>query len=356
MNIQDDVGGEPRERMEWIGVIEQGLTSYGQSLSCSPVASRLLAQCQGAESIDQASCSLFWEEAQTLSGDALLGMRCVRGAVLPVPLQMLELTGAASADLGTAVGHLVRFFSLLSTQARLEQRRSANRIMLLLHPRGKPHVQQQEALLGLVARLLQRFVSGTEHAQAGLSLISPAPKRVDYRRLEWCADCRHGNAYGLLFPADWMQLPLPGATPALLGGMAGALQGFIASMPASDVVDRVRRDILLRLGSGHLTEQDIAVPLKVSPRHLRRLLRQHNTTYEQLLDQARREEALRLLADTRKSLTAISYEVGFLDPSSFTRAFRRWTGISPSDYRRRLPQSSSAFVNRHVEPPLRRLA
>ncbi|MFN3579027.1 MAG: helix-turn-helix domain-containing protein [Pseudomonas sp.] len=356
MNTQQYAGGTPRERTAWIGVIEQGLAYYDQSLSNSLVASRLLAQSEGAESIDQASCTLLWAEAQALSGDALLGMACVRGAVLPVPLQMLELTGAASPDLGSAIGQLVRFFSLLSTQARLELHRSGDRIILLLRPRGRPHTQQQEALLGLVVRLLKRFVSGTEHAHTGLSLVSPEAGRVDYGRLSWCADSRHGNAYALLLPAAWMSLPLPGATPALVGGMTGALRGFVASMPGGDVVDRVRRDILVRLGSGQLTEQQIAEPLKVSPRHLRRLLRQHNTSYEQLLDQARREEAMRLLADTRKSLTAISYEVGFLDPSSFTRAFRRWTGISPSDYRRRLPQSQSASVDRQVEPPLLRLA
>lgn len=356
MNTQHHAGGTPRERTAWIGAMEQGLAFYDQSLSNSLVASRLLTQFRGAESLDQASCTLLWTEAQALSGDALLGMVCARRAVLPVPLQMLELTGAASPDMGAAIGQLVHFFSLLSTQAHLEMHRSGDRIMLLLRPRGRPHVQQMEALLGLVARLLQRFVSGTEHAHVGLSLVSPTAGRVDYSRLGWCADSRCGDVYMLLLPAAWMNVALPGATPGLLRGMTEALRGFVASMPGGDVVDRVRRDILVRLASGQLTEQEIAEPLKVSPRHLRRLLRQHNTSYEQLLDQARREEALRLLADTRKSLTAISYEVGFLDPSSFTRAFRRWTGISPSDYRRRLSQSQSAAVDSQVEPPLLRLA
>lgn len=353
MTTQHYAGGTPRERTAWITVMEQGLTYYGQSLSNSLVASRILSQSREADSIDQASCSLLWTEAQQLSGDALLGMACARRAVLPVPLQMLELTGAASPDLGSAIGQVVRFFSLLSTQARLELHRSGDRIMLMLRPRGRPHVQQQEALLGLVVRLLQRFIVGTEQSRSGLSLVSPEAERVDYSGLSWCADCRHGDIYALVLPAAWLGLSLPGATPALLGGMTGALRGFVASMPGGDVVDRVRRDILVRLGSGQLTEQQIAEPLKISPRHLRRLLRQYNTSYEQLLDQARREEALRLLADSRKSLTAISYEVGFLDPSSFTRAFRRWTGISPSDYRRRLPQSPAGS---QVEPRLLRLA
>ncbi|PKM28957.1 MAG: hypothetical protein CVV07_12510 [Gammaproteobacteria bacterium HGW-Gammaproteobacteria-11] len=329
--------GLPRERASWIGIIDQSLALYGHQLTDSDMATRLIDHWQGSESIDQAGCTVLWDEALSLSGDALFALHCCsRRTDLPLPLQMLELTAAASTDLGAALAQVVRFFSLISTQAEIDMQHSSSRVILLLKPVGQPHPQQLDALLGLLAGQIERFVGVIGQASGGLALQSPRANEIERAGIPWCDAVRSSTQYALSLPSSWLRLPLPSATPGMLGGMTGVLRSLQASMSAGDVVSQVRQDIQHRLGTGPVNEEQIAEPLKVSTRHLRRLLRQHNTSYEQLLDQARREESLRLLADPQKSLTGISYEVGFLDPSSFTRAFRRWTGLSPRDYRRRI--------------------
>jgi methylphosphotriester-DNA--protein-cysteine methyltransferase len=63
------------------------------------------------------------------------------------------------------------------------------------------------------------------------------------------------------------------------------------------------------------------------------LLKEEGTTYIQLLNDTRKELASRYISNSRLSISEISYLLGFAEPTNFTRAFRRWTGKSPSEYR-----------------------
>jgi AraC-like DNA-binding protein len=69
-------------------------------------------------------------------------------------------------------------------------------------------------------------------------------------------------------------------------------------------------------------------------RTLQRRLAGQNTTYSQLLDELRHDLAIYLLRDPKREAADISRELGYRDPAIFTRAFRRWTGQTPSQYRR----------------------
>ena len=70
------------------------------------------------------------------------------------------------------------------------------------------------------------------------------------------------------------------------------------------------------------------------PRTLQRRFREVQEDYSSVLAQVRFEATLRLLDDPRISLTDIAYELGYSDSTNFTRAFRQWTGVSPSHFRK----------------------
>ena len=87
---------------------------------------------------------------------------------------------------------------------------------------------------------------------------------------------------------------------------------------------------------------DYARTLGLSERHLGRLCRaQTGQSAQQLIDSARMHEACRLLAYTRAPIARIAYDLGFDDPSYFSRAFRRIMGLSPGTYRQRLENSGA---------------
>jgi len=95
----------------------------------------------------------------------------------------------------------------------------------------------------------------------------------------------------------------------------------------------------------HPTRERVARRLNISARTLQRRLNDWGVTFEELVDEYRRDRALRLLMRDDHSVLEIAYSLGYSDPAHFTRAFKRWQGVSPRIYR-------NAVVAGLVENPL----
>ncbi|WP_347468600.1 AraC family transcriptional regulator [Burkholderia stagnalis] len=98
------------------------------------------------------------------------------------------------------------------------------------------------------------------------------------------------------------------------------------------VVERVR-NLLICGAHGYPSVDDVARELHVSARTLKRKLAEYGATYSALLDEIRLRDALRLLEGTRLPVDEIAARVGYTDRANFTRAFKRWTGMAPSERR-----------------------
>ena len=96
---------------------------------------------------------------------------------------------------------------------------------------------------------------------------------------------------------------------------------------------QVRVRLTEQLSSGHATQDSVADALHMSLRTLQRRLNNEGTSYRGLLDETRRELAAHYMAESHRPINEITYLLGFSEPSNFSRAFRRWTGKSPSAYR-----------------------
>lgn len=83
----------------------------------------------------------------------------------------------------------------------------------------------------------------------------------------------------------------------------------------------------------HPTRERVAKRLNISARTLQRRLNDWGVTFEELVDEYRRERALKLMLRADHSILEVAYSLGYSDPAHFTRAFKRWTGISPKSYR-----------------------
>lgn len=91
-----------------------------------------------------------------------------------------------------------------------------------------------------------------------------------------------------------------------------------------------------RLPAGEVTLNHLANALQLAPRTLQTRLEQHGETYREVLDRVRYRQAERLLRNPGMGLAQVAGLLGFSDQSGFQHAFKRWAGISPGDYRRRL--------------------
>ena len=130
-----------------------------------------------------------------------------------------------------------------------------------------------------------------------------------------------------------MDQPLPGASPDMAQYNDQIVIQYLEQMDKNDVVNRVRRYIIEDLASGTLSKQAVADKMHMSARNLQLKLAGENTTFQDTLDSTRKSLATGYMQQSHLSITEIAYLLGFSDASNFTRAFRRWYGLSPRDYR-----------------------
>lgn len=117
------------------------------------------------------------------------------------------------------------------------------------------------------------------------------------------------------------------------------LTAFGPFAPAGDFVGSVKQIIAALMVDGRCHLNLIAEALGMRARTLQRNLSECRSDYSELLAEVRCESAVRLLDDPRVKVIDIAFQLGYADPANFTRAFRHWTGVSPSNFRRRRRES-----------------
>jgi AraC-like DNA-binding protein len=133
-----------------------------------------------------------------------------------------------------------------------------------------------------------------------------------------------------------LERPVVKADPALSHLIERHAEALLAALPppTQTAADRVRRILSSALRDGDATLAGAARKLKMSERSLQRRLADEGVTFDALLDEIRRDLALRYLADAKIAVAEVAYLLGYSEPSPFHRAFKRWTGRTPSEMRR----------------------
>jgi AraC-like DNA-binding protein len=137
----------------------------------------------------------------------------------------------------------------------------------------------------------------------------------------------------LVFDVDAIERPLEDGDAEFARHNDALVLHYLSQIKHHNIHARVR-DILMRsLTQGEAGQTTLALLLNMSTRTLRRKLRESGLTYKQLLNEVRCEWAVFAISSGRHSPSEAAFILGFSDPGSFTRAFRRWTGESPSAWR-----------------------
>ena len=132
-----------------------------------------------------------------------------------------------------------------------------------------------------------------------------------------------------------LQRPLLSADPDLAGYMDGLAEEVLASLAREgSLLEQIRRTIWMDLSGGRVSLKAVARRLGMGARSLQRRLKNEGTSFMGVLDDLRHEMAVQLLHDDRVAVYEIAFLLGYSDPSTFFRAFRRWEGKSPHEYRR----------------------
>ncbi len=158
---------------------------------------------------------------------------------------------------------------------------------------------------------------------------APALRRLDLLSETRIVDGQ--GAIGIILPSSLLNLPL--GTPGKVT-LAADEPTLWSTAPARDLPGSLWQALGLLLREGYPDINVAAELAGISVRTLQRRLAVEDLRYSRLIDQIRFERACCLLGEPDIPLVEIALELGYSDPANFTRAFRRWTGVSPRAFRR----------------------
>jgi AraC-like DNA-binding protein len=152
----------------------------------------------------------------------------------------------------------------------------------------------------------------------------------------------------LAFPAQLLDHHIPEADPVIRRRVMDRIRRLEGTQP-STLTDGLRQHLRAEVIRKRCDATKTARHLSLTRRTLSRRLRAEGTSFRQLANEAQYRVAKRLLADTRMNLTEISIVLDFSEPAGFTHAFRRWSGMTPSAWRRENQPETKR--NRQYEDP-----
>ena len=276
-----------------------------------------------------------WEQLADTTGKPHLGLEA--GEYYRVTdLHAMGVTFLASSNLLEALVRLDRYETVLNSTVDFDIKHLPGRIEFVCVDSAVPpsaarivEDMRNTILLDLARRGVNRDVQPLQ-----LSVTYPEPiEKAPYAQAFRCPiKFAQQHSYLAFSEAD-TNTPFTARNVDLAFESDKILDGLLQSLEESDLVSRVRQVIAEALPSGAPSEANVAQKLLTSPRTLHRRLAENGTSYRQLLNDVRLNLAKAYLEKTPYPITEISYLVGFSDLSAFSRAFKRWTGVSPMTYR-----------------------
>ncbi len=254
------------------------------------------------------------------------------------------LAWKSAPDLRGSYARAERFGRRLTNVSTYEVKREPEGALLHLNRAGERDLGlrlSNEATLASITAI-SREVSTAEFSPLAVFFKHDAPETIDAHEAYFGCPAHFGSDKdGLLLSDEAL------AAKNRLGDESTS--AFFDSYLETEEIDyagvvsldrQVRSAVTNCLSEGVPTLSDIAMRLGMSARTLQRRLAEEGRTYQELVDRARRELARSLLRDTQYSLADVAFLTGFSEQSTFTRAFKRWSGQTPRSFRLEAPTSN----------------
>ncbi|NWN92244.1 AraC family transcriptional regulator [Marinobacter adhaerens] len=197
-----------------------------------------------------------------------------------------------------------------------------------------PHYFLRESILVIWHRLGSWLVGQPVELKKA-EFDYPRPAHGDeYRHIFHCPLAFESEHTALTFDNRFLSAPVIRARPEIHQFLKTSPADLLSRPDESNTFTGQIRGLIGRDFSRPLPDFDwIASELHTSPQTLRRRLKQENTSFQEIKDLLRRDTAIYYLGRPELSINDIAEKVGFTEPSTFHRAFKKWTGVTPGAYR-----------------------
>lgn len=296
------------------------------------------------------STNTFLHSAARSQGLSTLGLEVGQRTAIE-ELGLFGLLVRQSATLGEAIATGRRLLRAFDSSALIWMERKRDQAWLCrrsLVPHSANTMQTTQYGLMLLRNLI-RLAAGASWKPAEVRLQMPWDPAV--ARFEALSDAKllfDQDETALRFPAEflsraWLPVWRPDSE-----ARADDVQRLQASAPATDLAGSMKQLLLTQLGEGPGIQR-MADLSGLSVRTLQRSLGAEGICFSELIERVRFEQAVRLLQETDTPVNQIARELGYHDSANFTRAFRRWKGYTPSQFRDEKPMGKT---DPEADPPV----
>ena len=291
----------------------------------------------------------LWELAATATGDPSIGLT-IGSRVRATTFYALGVAFMTSETLAKSLELLCRYYRVIVTvPLQLE--------LVHIESRSELRITYTDPRFPLPPIPFDSFIASI----IGLCRIATTPAFQPLEVRLAFADNNRGRDYEALFNAPIifaadvnamvfdravLDQPLPGRSHDLLRVSDRVIENYLEALSPDAVSTEVRRLLLSMLPAGAVSQETVARRLHMSKSTLHRRLREENTSYQEVASSTRQALAIDYVSDSDHSLAYIAFLLGFSDQSNFSRAFRRWTGMSPKAYRDTLKVAPQAGVHK----------
>jgi AraC-like DNA-binding protein len=278
----------------------------------------------------------LWDHAARLTGDAAFGVHAAQ-RIQPGIFDVLDYAIRTAPTLRVSLERLVRYNRLVHDAAvfRLVDEGDLVRIEHTLGPVSQSRHAAEFTMAGVV--VVGGQITGVPVRPTAVEFRHPEVQAKAIAELQRVFGVRphfSAAANAVELPRTLLERRLATADPLLFRVVDRHAEALLAARPdpAETMGVRVRRILARTLGEGEGSAKlgSLASRLHVGERSLQRRLADEGLTFDAVLDEVRHDLAVRYLSDAKIAISEVAYLLGYSEPSAFHRAFKRWTGMTPS--------------------------
>ncbi|WP_283786785.1 AraC family transcriptional regulator [Bermanella sp. WJH001] len=282
----------------------------------------------------------FWQVAEAVTGDHSIGLHVAEH----VPLyrgQVLEYLFLSSQTFGDGLNRALNYQRLLSDVAQSYLDVNGEQASLVFDTALGDEVDHHfiECIIFGVIRFF-KSITQDQFSPSMIQLIFDEPSnKAEYERVFQCSVEFNRPKNVIVFPSAILEFQSQHAEPDLIDLHQEVAQAHVEKIEKQDLVYQIRQVLSEHLDKKEVSLELVAQSLGLSPRSLRSQLSALDTSFNQVLSEYRTFLAKRLLERTQEPVEEICYLLGFSEVSAFYRAFKRWTGMTPIEYRKTILDS-----------------
>jgi AraC-like DNA-binding protein len=278
----------------------------------------------------------MWAIALEQSKDEYIGLRYA-SYFQPAALHGLGLACITSNTLKDSLNRLIRYQRMLTTMCTFSLEEKGNDYHLRFeHDKAgfEPIPASVDAIISSFYKMCKISI-GASFTPKAITLRRAPPSSRDPFDQFFGVPVQFNSKYNtLIFAKQDVENTLPTANPELARMNDQVVIEYLRKFNSDDIEAQVQSTLIEQLPCGVPKQQDTATALNMSIRNLQRRLNEKGSSFKELLNRTRKDLAIHYLQESDKPIIEIGFLLGYVDASNFARAFRRWEGISPLQYRK----------------------